>query len=93
MVQRSLGSGVLVDASGLIVTNYTSSRRQRRQDRARRQARIPSDVVLKDQRSDLAVLRIKGSSERFPTLEFAIPTSCRSARGVGDRRSVGVGQT
>ena len=30
-----------------------------------------AEIVLKDARSDLAVLRIKGNGERFPALEFA----------------------
>src|SRR5262249_49043466 len=30
-----------------------------------------AEIVLKDQRSDLAVLRLRGTSERFPAIEFA----------------------
>src|SRR6202050_2179270 len=72
MVERSLGSGVLVDASGLIVTNYHVIENASDVKIALADKReFPADIVLKDQRSDLAVLRIKGASERFPTLEFA----------------------
>jgi Do/DeqQ family serine protease len=71
-VQRSLGSGVIVDPSGLVVTNNhviegadqvkvsLSDRRE-----------FEAEIVLKDSRSDLAVLRIKAQNERFPALEFA----------------------
>src|SRR5258708_38642421 len=53
-----------------------------------------ADIVLKDQRSDLAVLRIKGSSERFPTLEFANSDELQVGDvvlAIGD--PFGVGQT
>ena len=53
-----------------------------------------ADIVLKDQRSDLAVLRIKGASERFPTLEFANSDELQVGDvvlAIGD--PFGVGQT
>jgi Do/DeqQ family serine protease len=68
---QSLGSGVLVDPSGLVVTNYhvvegmtdvkvaLSDRRE-----------FVADIVLRDQRSDLAVLRLKGGGGPFPYMEF-----------------------
>src|SRR5271156_6175255 len=95
MVQRSLGSGVLVDASGLIVTNYhviegASDVKIALADKRE----FAADIVLKDQRSDLAVLRIKGSSERFPTLEFANSDELQVGDvvlAIGD--PFGVGQT
>ena len=95
MVQRSLGSGVLVDASGLIVTNYhviegASDVKIALADKRE----FPADIVLKDQRSDLAVLRIKGASERFPTLEFANSDELQVGDvvlAIGD--PFGVGQT
>jgi len=95
MVQRSLGSGVLVDASGLIVTNYHVIENASDVKIALADKReFPADVVLKDQRSDLAVLRIKGSSERFPTLEFANSDELQVGDvvlAIGD--PFGVGQT
>jgi len=69
-VAQSLGSGVIVDPSGLVVTNYhviegmtdvkvaLSDRRE-----------FPAKVVLRDQHTDLAVLKIE-ASERFPVLEM-----------------------
>src|ERR1700686_1284031 len=89
MVQRSLGSGVLVDAAGLIVTNYHVIENASDVKIALADKReFPADIVLKDQRSDLAVLRIKGSSERFPTLEFANSDELQVGDvGLGDRKS------
>ncbi len=67
---QSLGSGVLVDPDGLVVTNYhviegmtdvkvaLSDRRE-----------FEASIVLRDQRTDLAVLRLRGSGP-FPYMEF-----------------------
>jgi Do/DeqQ family serine protease len=67
---QSLGSGVIVDSSGLVVTNHhviegmtevkvaLSDRRE-----------FEADIVLRDPRTDLAVLKIK-SDEHFPVLEL-----------------------
>jgi Do/DeqQ family serine protease len=69
--QSSLGSGVLVDASGLVVTNNhviegASEVRVALADKREFEA----EIVLKDARTDLAVLRIKDSRERFPVIEL-----------------------
>ncbi len=91
---QSLGSGVLVDASGLVVTNHhviegmtdvkvaLSDRRE-----------FDAEVVLRDPRTDLAVLRLKNGA-RFPYLEFGDS----DALEVGDLvlavgNPFGVGQT
>ena len=70
--QRSLGSGVLVDPAGLVVTNHhvIDGADQVKVSLADRRE-FEAEIVLKDARSDLAVLRIKASGERFPALEFA----------------------
>ena len=69
-VAQSLGSGVIVDASGLVVTNHhviegMTDVRIALSDRREFAAKI----VLRDPRTDLAVLRIE-SDERFPVLEL-----------------------
>ncbi len=94
-VQRSLGSGVMVDASGLIVTNYhviegADEMKVSLSDKREFEATL----VLKDQRTDLAILRIKDAREKFPFLEF----SNSDALEVGDivlaiGNPFGVGQT
>jgi Do/DeqQ family serine protease len=94
-VERSLGSGVVVDPSGLIVTNYhviegASEVKVALSDKRE----FAADIVLKDQRSDLAVLRIKGAKERFPTLQFANSDDLQVGDvvlAIGD--PFGVGQT
>src|ERR1700677_605292 len=94
-VERSLGSGVIVEASGLIVTNYhviedASEVKVALSDKRE----FDADIVLKDQRSDLAVLRVKGAKERFPTLEFADSDALQVGDvvlAIGD--PFGVGQT
>jgi Do/DeqQ family serine protease len=94
-VERSLGSGVIVDASGLVVTNYHVIEGASQVKIALSDKReLDADIVLKDQRSDLAVLRIKGASERFPTLEFANSDELQVGDivlAIGD--PFGVGQT
>jgi Do/DeqQ family serine protease len=70
-MQRSLGSGVIVDAGGLVVTNFhvINGADQIRVSLADRRE-FEADVVLKDSRTDLAVLTLKGARERFPVIEM-----------------------
>ena len=92
--QQSLGSGVIVDASGLVVTNHhviegmtevkvaLSDRRE-----------FEAEIVLRDQHSDLAVLKLKGTGP-FPVIELGDS----DALEVGDvvlaiGNPFGVGQT
>lgn len=70
-VQNSLGSGVIIDADGLIVTNHhviehsdevivvLSDRRE-----------FAATVIGSDERTDLAVLRIEAGGEVLPRLEL-----------------------
>jgi len=70
-VQRSLGSGVIIDPSGLIVTNFhvIASADEVKVALADKRE-FTADIVLKDQRSDIAVLRISGAGD-LPTIPFA----------------------
>jgi serine protease Do len=70
-VQNSLGSGVLVKADGLIITNAHVVRgadeiRVVLGDRREFDAKL----VTQDDRYDLALLRIDGAGEKFPFLEL-----------------------
>ncbi|MEX1035612.1 MAG: Do family serine endopeptidase [Sneathiella sp.] len=71
-IQNSLGSGVLVDEEGVIVTNYhvvsgadeiTVALSDRRE--------FDAWVVVSDERTDLAILKIDVEGEQLPFLEFA----------------------
>jgi Do/DeqQ family serine protease len=94
-IQRSLGSGVIVDPSGLVVTNvHVIDGADDIKVSLADKREFDAKVVLKDKRSDLAVLRIKDAHERFPHLEF----SNSDALQVGDvvlaiGNQFGVGQT
>jgi Do/DeqQ family serine protease len=69
---RSLGSGVMVDPSGLVVTNvHVIEGADQVKVSLSDKREFEAEIVLKDPRSDLAVLRLKGAQEKFPTLEFA----------------------
>jgi len=71
-MQRSLGSGVMVDASGLVVTNvHVIEGADQVKVSLSDKREFEAEIVLKDSRSDLAVLRLKDAHERFPTLDFA----------------------
>jgi Do/DeqQ family serine protease len=71
-MQRSLGSGVMVDASGLVVTNvHVIEGADQVKVSLSDKREFEAEIVLKDSRSDLAVLRLKDSREKFPTLDLA----------------------
>ncbi len=70
-VQRSLGSGVIVDASGLVVTNNHVIEGASEVKVALADKReFEAELVLKDARSDLAVLRLKDGREQFPAIDL-----------------------
>ncbi len=94
-VEQSLGSGAIVGADGIIVTNHhviegmtdisvvLSDRRQ-----------FPATILIDDQKSDLAVLKIDVGSERLPVIKI----DDREGVEVGDLvlaigNPFGVGQT
>jgi Do/DeqQ family serine protease len=71
-MQRSLGSGVMVDASGLVVTNvHVIEGADEVKVSLSDKREFEAEIVLKDSRTDLAVLRLKGTRETFPTLDLA----------------------
>src|SRR3954467_11489041 len=71
-MQRSLGSGVMVDASGLVVTNnHVIEGADQVKVSLADKREFEAEIVLKDSRTDLAVLRLKNGREKFPTLDFA----------------------
>ena len=94
-VQQSLGSGVIVDASGLVVTNYHVIENADEVKVALSDKReLAADIILKDQRMDLAVLRLKGGKGAFPVVEFADSDAVEVGDlvlAIGD--PFGVGQT
>ena len=70
-MQRSLGSGVIVDASGLVVTNvHVIEGADQVKVSLSDKREFEAEILLKDSRTDLAVLRLKDTKEKFPTLDF-----------------------
>lgn len=71
-VQSSLGSGVIVDQSGLIVTNYHVIKGADEVKVALSDGReFESTVLLKDEATDIAVLKIDPHGAQFPVLALA----------------------
>ena len=94
-LEGSLGSGAIVRGDGIIVTNnhvIAGSDEVMVQLADRRQ--FPAKVLLADERTDLAVLKIDAAGEKLPVL----PLASREALEVGDLvlaigNPFGVGQT
>lgn len=71
-VQSSLGSGVIIDASGLIVTNNHVIRDADEIKVALSDGReFESKVMLKDEATDIAVLKIDAKGAAFPVMPLA----------------------
>src|ERR1017187_5027040 len=82
-MQRSLGSGVMVDPSGLVVTNvHVIDGADEVKVSLADKREFEAEIVLKDSRTDLAVLRLKDTKEKFTTLDFA------NSDELADRKSV-----
>ena len=66
-VAQSLGSGVIVDAGGLVVTNHHVIDGMTEVKVALSDKReFEAEIVLRDKRTDLAVLRLKGAENLTP---------------------------
>jgi Do/DeqQ family serine protease len=96
-MQNSLGSGVIVSADGVVVTNThvvkVGGQAEIRIVLADRRE-FDAKVVLQDEKADIAILKIDGGDGRFPFLEFEDSDSVE----VGDLvlaigNPFGVGQT
>ncbi|AGF74636.1 serine protease [Bartonella australis AUST/NH1] len=93
--QSSLGSGVIVDARGLVITNYHVIKDASEIKVALFDGReFESVVVLKDEATDIAVLKIDSKDAQFPVLPLGNSDSVE----VGDLvlaigNPFGVGQT
>ncbi|MDB5597055.1 MAG: serine protease [Hyphomicrobiales bacterium] len=92
---QSLGSGVIVDASGLVITNHHVIEGMTDVKVALPDKReYEAEIVLRDPRTDLAVLKIKNGGAAFPVMELGDS----DALEVGDLvlalgNPFGVGQT
>jgi Do/DeqQ family serine protease len=94
-IQRSLGSGVVIDPSGFVVTNnHVIEGADQVKVSLADKREFEAEIVLKDARSDLAVLRIGDKRERFTAIDLADSDALQ----VGDvvlalGNPFGVGQT
>jgi Do/DeqQ family serine protease len=96
-IQNSLGSGVLVSPEGLVVTNnhviqgggeaeITVALSDGRE--------FPAKIILKDEQSDLAILRLDAKGAQFPSIVFSDSDTLEVGDlvlAIGD--PFGVGQT
>ena len=96
-IQNSLGSGVLVSPEGLAVTNnhVIQGSGEAEITVALSDGReFPAKVILKDERSDLVVLRLDAQGVKFPSIDFSDSDSLEVGDivlAIGD--PFGVGQT
>ncbi|RFC62354.1 DegQ family serine endoprotease [Fulvimarina endophytica] len=70
-IESSLGSGVIVDPSGLVVTNnHVIADADEVRISFADGREFETEILLKDAKVDLAVLRIEGGEGTFPTVGF-----------------------
>jgi len=71
-VENSLGSGVIVQSDGLIVTNHhVIDKADEIQVVLNDRREFDATLVLTDERTDLAILRVDPRGERLPSLSLA----------------------
>lgn len=73
-MQNSLGSGVIVSEDGVVVTNFHVIKGGADSDikvALADKREFPAYVVLRDEKTDLAVLKIKTNGEKFPHIRFS----------------------
>ncbi|MEG6509788.1 Do family serine endopeptidase [Methyloligella sp. 2.7D] len=96
-IQNSLGSGVIVSPEGIVVTNnhVIEGSGEAEITVALSDGReFPAEVVSKDERTDLAVLRLDADGAKFPAISFTDSDSLKVGDivlAIGD--PFGVGQT
>ena len=94
-VQNSLGSGVIVRGTGVLITNsHVAGDADQISVVLNDRREFPAKLIGKDERSDLAVLQLQGVTENLPALDLAES----DALEVGDLvlaigNPFGVGQT
>ncbi|WP_420712645.1 DegQ family serine endoprotease [Ancylobacter sp. SL191] len=68
-IQRALGSGVIVDPSGLVVTNnHVIEGADEVRVALADKREFDAEILLRDPRTDLAVLKLKGGKGAFPSV-------------------------
>jgi Do/DeqQ family serine protease len=96
-IQNSLGSGVLVGRDGVVVTNNHVIKGSDDAEITVALAdgrEFPANLILKDEKTDLAVLRLDAKGVEFPSIAFADADSLEVGDlvlAIGD--PFGVGQT
>ncbi|MDR6955850.1 Do/DeqQ family serine protease [Ancylobacter sp. 3268] len=94
-MQRALGSGVVVDAGGLVITNnHVIEGADEVRVALADKREFDADILLRDPRTDLAVLKLKGGKGKFAFAELGSSDDLQ----VGDivlaiGNPFGVGQT
>ena len=77
----SLGSGFIIDASGLVVTNYhVIGEAEEITVTLQDESQYPAKLVGYDSQTDLAVLRVEAKNKKFPFVRFGDSDKAR----VGD---------
>jgi Do/DeqQ family serine protease len=96
-IQNSLGSGVMVGTDGVVVTNNHVIQGSGEAEITVALAdgrEFPAKLILKDEHSDLAVLRLDAEGVTFPSIEFSDSDTLEvgdMVLAIGD--PFGVGQT